>query len=93
MVDWYGIRDGDRLIACGADCTRGDVGFLAGLTVAPEHRGRGLGAALTAGLTRALAARYDVVALGVYPANTGAIRLYRRLGYTDSLALTSVRVG
>ncbi|WP_341720336.1 GNAT family N-acetyltransferase [Micromonospora sp. FIMYZ51] len=92
VVDWYGIRDGDQLIACGADCTRGDIGFLAGLTVAPEHRGRGLGAALTTGLTRTLSARYDLVALGVYLANTGALRLYRRLGYTDSLALTSVRL-
>ncbi|GIJ27170.1 hypothetical protein Vqi01_23320 [Micromonospora qiuiae] len=92
VIDWYGILDGDRLIACGADCTRGDVGFLAGLTVAPEHRNRGLGATLTAGLTWALRARYDVVALGVYPANVGAIRLYRRLGYTATAALTSVRL-
>ncbi|BCJ57267.1 GNAT family N-acetyltransferase [Micromonospora endophytica] len=93
MVDWYGVRDGDRLIACGADCTRGDVGFLAGLTVAPEHRRQGLGAALTTGMTRALSARYDVVALGVHLSNTNARRLYQRLGYTDSFALTSVRVG
>ncbi|RIV37801.1 GNAT family N-acetyltransferase [Micromonospora radicis] len=92
IVDWYGIRDGDRLIACGADRTRGDVGFLAGLTVAPAHRGRGLGAALTAGMTRALATRYDMVALGVYPVNVGAIRLYRRLGYTGTHQLTSVRI-
>jgi ribosomal protein S18 acetylase RimI-like enzyme len=92
VVDWYGIRDGDRLIACGADRTRGEVGYLAGLTVSPGHRGRGLGAALTAGMTRALAARYDVVALGVYPSNVGAVRLYRRLGYTGAFPVTSVRV-
>ncbi|RKN40273.1 GNAT family N-acetyltransferase [Micromonospora endolithica] len=93
VVDWYGIRAGDRLVACGADRSRGDIGFLAGLTVAPEHRGRGLGAALTAGMTRALLARYDTVALGVYTVNVGAIRLYRRLGYTHALARTSVRLG
>ncbi|GIJ79668.1 FR47-like protein [Micromonospora phaseoli] len=93
VLDWYGIREGDRLVACGADRTRGEVGFLAGLTVAPAHRGRGLGAALTAGMTRALAARYDVVALGVYPSNVGAVRLYRRLGYTGTFPLTSVRFG
>ncbi|AEB44074.1 GNAT family N-acetyltransferase [Micromonospora maris] len=91
VVDWYGIREGDRLIACGADRTRGDVGFLAGLTVAPAFRGRGLGAALTAGMSRALAAHHDTLALGVYPANIGAIRLYRRLGYTAAFPLTSVR--
>ncbi|MEV4710950.1 GNAT family N-acetyltransferase [Micromonospora sp. NPDC049374] len=88
---WYGIRDGDRLVACGADRTRGEVGFLAGLAVAPQHRGRGLGAAITTGMTRALLARYGMVALGVYPSNVPAIRLYRRLGYADTFPLTSVR--
>ncbi len=93
VVDWYGIRDGDRLVACGADRSRGDIGFLAGLTVATDRRGRGLGAALTAGMTRALFARYDHVALGVYTENLGAIRLYRRLGYTNTEPRTSVHLG
>jgi len=92
IVDWYGIRDGDRLVACGADRSRGDIGFLAGLTVVPDRRGRGLGAALTAGMTRALLARYDHVALGVYTDNVGAIRLYRRLGYTGTEPRTSVHL-
>lgn len=93
VVDWYGIRDGGRLIACGADRSRGDIGFLAGLTVAPDRRGRGLGAALTAAMARALFARYDHVALGVYTANVAAIRLYRRLGFTGTEPRTSVRLG
>ncbi|MFG2057941.1 GNAT family N-acetyltransferase [Micromonospora sp. NPDC048930] len=92
IVDWYGIRDGDRLVACGADRSRGDVGFLAGLTVAPGQRGRGLGAALTAGMTRALLGRYDHVALGVYTDNVGAIRLYRRLGFTGTEPRSSVHL-
>ncbi|MGK5739729.1 GNAT family N-acetyltransferase [Micromonospora sp. URMC 103] len=92
VVDWYGIRDGDRLVACGADRSRGDIGFLAGLTVAPAERGRGLGAALTAGMTRALLARFDLAALGVFTANAGAIRLYRRLGFTNALPRSSVRL-
>ncbi|OKI63929.1 GNAT family N-acetyltransferase [Micromonospora sp. CB01531] len=93
VVDWYGIRDGDRLVACGADRSRGDIGFLAGLTVAPDRRGSGLGAALTTGMTRALFARYDHVALGVYTDNIGAIRLYRRLGYTGTEPRSSVQLG
>ncbi|MGR6318611.1 GNAT family N-acetyltransferase [Micromonospora soli] len=93
IVDWYGIRDGDRLVACGADRSRGDVGFLAGLTVAPDQRGGGLGAALTAGMTRTLLGRYDHVALGVYTDNVGAIRLYHRLGYTGTEPRTSVHLG
>ncbi|MDT0532029.1 GNAT family N-acetyltransferase [Micromonospora sp. DSM 115977] len=92
IVDWYGIRDGDRIVACGADRSRGDIGFLAGLTVAPDRRGRGLGAALTAAMTRALLARHDTVALGVYSVNVGAIRLYRRLGFTGALARSSVHL-
>ncbi|MEU8262779.1 GNAT family N-acetyltransferase [Micromonospora sp. NPDC048999] len=93
IVDWYGIRDGDRLVACGADRSRGDIGFLAGLTVATDRRGRGLGAALTAGMTRALFALYDHVALGVYTENLGALRLYRRLGYTNTEPRTSIHLG
>ncbi|MGN9777232.1 GNAT family N-acetyltransferase [Micromonospora sp. H33] len=92
IVTWYGIRDGDRIVACGADRSRGDIGFLAGLTVAPDRRGRGLGAALTAGMTRALFSRHDTVALGVYTDNVAAIRLYRRLGYTGALARSSVHL-
>jgi ribosomal protein S18 acetylase RimI-like enzyme len=93
IVDWYGIREGDQLVACGADRSRGDIGFLAGLTVATDRRGRGLGAALTAGMTRALAARYGDVALGVYTDNVGAIRLYRRLGFTGTEPRSSVHLG
>ncbi|MFG1871155.1 GNAT family N-acetyltransferase [Micromonospora arborensis] len=92
VVNWYGIRAGGRLVACGADRSRGDIGFLAGLTVAPDQRGRGLGAALTAGMTRALLARHDTVGLGVYPQNVGAVRLYRRLGFTNTHHLTSIRL-
>ncbi|KKK05657.1 GNAT family N-acetyltransferase [Micromonospora sp. HK10] len=93
IVAWYGIRDGDRLIAAGADRSRGDIGFLAGLTVATDRRGRGLGAALTAGMTRILLDRYDQVALGVFTDNLGAIRLYRRLGFTGTEPRTSVQLG
>ncbi|MET8121246.1 N-acetyltransferase [Micromonospora sp. NPDC005189] len=93
VVAWYGIRSGERLVACGADRSQGEVGFLAGLTVAPDQRGRGLGAALTAGMTRALLARHDTVGLGVYSSNVGAVRLYRRLGFTESLPLSTLRLG
>ena len=92
VVAWYGIRAGDRLVACGADRSQGDIGFIAGLTVAPDQRGRGLGASLTAGMTRALLSRHDTVGLGVYTHNVGAARLYRRLGFTNTLPLSSIRL-
>jgi GNAT superfamily N-acetyltransferase len=90
---WYGRWDGDRLIAAGADRSRGGVGFLAGLTVDPGRRGSGIGAALAAAMTRRLRAEFGQVALGVMYDNNGAIRLYRRLGYGGSLPRTSVALG
>jgi ribosomal protein S18 acetylase RimI-like enzyme len=69
------------------------VGFLAGITVARACQGRGLGAALTAGMTRQLLRAYDVVALGVMSDNAPAIHLYRRLGFTSSLARSSLAIG
>jgi ribosomal protein S18 acetylase RimI-like enzyme len=86
---WYGVRDGGRLVACGADSSRG-IGVLTGLTVASDRRGQGLGAALTTAMTRALHGEFGVVALGVEPANVGAARLYRRLGFAGRLPLVSV---
>lgn len=93
IAGWYGIWSGDRLVACGADRSQGDVGFLAGLVVADAEQGRGLGAALTAAMTRRLSARYDRVTLGVWSHNVRAMRLYQRLGYTGRISRTSVRLG
>lgn len=89
---WFGIRARGRLVACGADRSRGGVGFLAGLTVHPDQRGRGLGAALTAAVVRRHLTGYGVSSLGVLSSNAPALRLYRAVGFTDSLARTSVRI-
>jgi GNAT superfamily N-acetyltransferase len=89
---WYGVRDGDRIVAAGADRSRGGVGFLAGLAVHPEHRRRGLGAALTARMTRDLHAEFGIVTLGVMCTETGPRRLYERLGYGDPLPRSSLRL-
>jgi ribosomal protein S18 acetylase RimI-like enzyme len=85
---WYGIRVAGRLVACGADASRG-AGFLSGLAVDPRHQRNGLGTALTAAMTRLLHEEYGVVALGVYPSNLGARRLYTRLGFTEVLTVSS----
>ncbi|MEV0394916.1 GNAT family N-acetyltransferase [Polymorphospora rubra] len=92
VVGWYGIFAGRRLVACGADRSRADAGFLASLAVACDQQGRGLGGTLTAALTRRLLTRYGHAALGVYVDNVGAIRLYQRLGYTDALPRTSLHL-
>jgi ribosomal protein S18 acetylase RimI-like enzyme len=90
---WYGVRDGGAVVACGADRSRGGVGFLAGVAVHPAHRGRGLGAALAGGLARRLHAEHGTVALGVMADNAPALELYARLGFTAGAARTSVRLG
>ncbi|MFI6762148.1 GNAT family N-acetyltransferase [Micromonospora sp. NPDC050417] len=87
---WYGIRSGDRVLAAGADRGRGGTGFLAGIAVAVDARGQGLGAALTAAMTRRLLDEAEEVTLGVLTDNFGAIRLYERLGFAGALPRTSV---
>ncbi|HEX2187126.1 MAG TPA: N-acetyltransferase [Chloroflexota bacterium] len=59
-------------------------GWVLSLGVAPEHRGRRLGRALTAELLRAFSERGARAAfLHVSPDNPGAIGLYGRLGFEE----------
>lgn len=62
--------------------TGAQVGEIKFLVVAPEARGRGIGAALTAALDRLLAAR-DVIDqfVGAIAPNEGAIRFYQSRGF------------
>ncbi|WP_051264737.1 GNAT family N-acetyltransferase [Nakamurella lactea] len=95
---WLGIRDAkDAIIAAGA-LHRNAAGtpHLTGIVTAADHRGRGLGAAVTAGLTRIaleVSGRFaGVSSLGVYAGNDGARRIYRRLGYRTAQKLASRRM-
>jgi RimJ/RimL family protein N-acetyltransferase len=88
---WYGIREQGRLIAVAADRSR-NLGFLAGIAVAPDRQGRGLGAAVTVALTRRLFREYATVSLAVMSDNERAIALYERLGFTSRVARTSFNV-
>ena len=79
---WLGVRDRAGLVAVGAEHVLGSgAPHLSGIVVRPDLRGTGLGAALTAVLTRRALARHGVATLGVYSANAVALRLYERLGY------------
>lgn len=61
------------------------VAHLASIVTRTDARGRGLGAAVTAWVTRALLAEgHPVVTLGMYADNDDARRLYHRLGYRDT---------
>lgn len=80
---WLGVRDGSGLAAVGALVRMPDgTGHLRAVSVLPSARGRGLGRAVSAALTRrALAGASGVATLGVYVDNAVAIGLYRQLGY------------
>ena len=88
---WVGIRDGQRLIACAADTSGSTgVGHLSSIAVHPDARGRGLGAAITAALTRQLFDEgNDLVTLGMYAWNAPGRALYDALGYADEHRFTS----
>jgi GNAT superfamily N-acetyltransferase len=88
---WYGVWERDALVACAADRSAGDVGVLGAIAVHPDHRRRGLGAAVTAALTTDLHSEYGLVGLGVIAGNEAATRLYERLGFTAFIEITSVR--
>lgn len=86
---WAVIRDDGTLVACAADASMGDTGRMSGIAVAPSARGRGLGVAVTVGLTRALLEEFDLVVLGLYVDNEAARRTYQRAGLTESLVVGS----
>ncbi|MGC0271822.1 GNAT family N-acetyltransferase [Pseudactinotalea sp. Z1739] len=88
---WIGARDPQgALIAVGAmQRLPSGVPYLAGIVVDTAHRGRGLGAAVTAALTRVGLDDAGVCALSMYSDNPIARRTYHRLGYRTAWAWAS----
>jgi GNAT superfamily N-acetyltransferase len=87
---WVGVRDGGgRLVAVAADTSGHGVGHISSVATEPDARGRGLGAAVTAYLTRLHVEEYGTATLGFYAGNEPARRLYDRLGYRDEVPMTS----
>lgn len=82
---WVGARDDSgRLVACGVrEPNVAGWPVLSGITVHPDHRGTGLGLAVTAHLTREAVRERGACTLGMYSDNAVARRLYTGLGYGD----------
>lgn len=80
---WVGVRDGwGVLLACGArEPSEAGTPTLAGIAARTDLRGRGLGSAVTARLTRDAVAEEGACALGMYADNEVARRVYLRLGF------------
>lgn len=93
VVGWAVLRDGaGRIVACAADTSSGapnPMGHVAAIATDPAMRGRGLGGAVTAALTRRLLRDVDTVSLGMYLGNDAARRTYARIGFDGSLIVRS----
>jgi ribosomal protein S18 acetylase RimI-like enzyme len=95
VLRWAGVRatDGSLLAAAAHTERRPGVPHLASVVTHGGHRGRGLGAAVTAWLTRSLLDEgTGWVTLGMYSDNDSARRLYQRLGFTNDHLFTSGRL-
>jgi len=60
---------------------RGDILHLHGIILKPEFQGQGIGTTVLKMLAERYTGKKDKIELGVYQANSGAIRLYEKLGY------------
>lgn len=87
QADGLGPVDGDpqRLVAVGAwTASVGGAAHLVSICTDPAYRGRGLGRAITAGLTAAAVhAGASGVNLEMYAGNEAAARAYRSVGYVE----------
>lgn len=95
VLRWCGVRDaGGRLVATAAHTERrAGVPHLASVVTHGDLRGQGLGAAVTAWLTRRLLEEgAGVVTLGMFSDNAVARRLYERLGFGCAHTFTSGRL-
>jgi GNAT superfamily N-acetyltransferase len=84
---WVGVRDDEgRLLACGAsEPSLAGTPTLTGIATDARVRRHGLGAAVTAHLTRAAVSAHGACALGMYADNDVARRVYTRLGFVTGM--------
>lgn len=84
---WVGVRDARGvLVACGGSEPSGaGTPTLAGIAVAGHLRRTGLGAAVSAHLTRRAVDEVGACALGMFADNAAARRVYERLGFVTGM--------
>lgn len=92
---FVGVAARGRLVAAAGTHTISDrygIAAIGGVLVDPAHRGRGLGAVVTAGVCNRIAGRVSTICLNVDAANAAARRTYERLGFVDCLEYEEVIV-
>jgi predicted GNAT family acetyltransferase len=79
---FVGVRIGGRLVAMAGERLQGP-GFteVSGVCTHPDFRGRGLAGGLMRVVMGRILARGELPVLHVYTSNTGAVALYRTLGF------------
>jgi len=81
----YGAFAGERAVGCMALAGTGDAGEILAVYVRPEFRGRGFARQLLAALeTEARGRGMRQLTLSVARQNTGALRFYRRAGFSET---------
>jgi predicted GNAT family acetyltransferase len=89
LGDFVGVKQDGRLLAMAGERMKPD-GFteVSGVCTDPEHRGRGYAGALMRVVANRILARGDTPFLHTYAHNTGAIGLYRSLGFVFRREMT-----
>jgi ribosomal protein S18 acetylase RimI-like enzyme len=87
------ISDGDRVVAAaGTQFAYPGLAQIGNVFTDPAHRGRGYAERATASVVDALVARgYPTISLFVAESNTGAQRIYERLGFRAHRRLVAFR--
>lgn len=86
---FIGVKERGQLVAMAGERMR-MPGFaeLSGVCTHPDHRGHGYGAVLSSLVTRRILDRGETAFLHAYEGNTGAIGIYRELGYAYRRTVT-----
>ena len=80
--DFYGIKDNGRVVAmAGERLQLDDYTEVSGVVTHPDYRKRGYGGGLTLFKCKQVQERGKTPFLGVWETNTGAVRLYQKLGF------------
>jgi len=85
---FVGVRDGTELVAIAGThvlSERHGVAGIGAVFVHPRARGRGLGAAVTAGVIHRIADRVPTIGLNCTDANHSARRIYLDMGFVETL--------
>jgi ribosomal protein S18 acetylase RimI-like enzyme len=83
MGTYLGVHEDGRLVGMAGERVH-PTGYteISAVCTHPDVRGRGIGAYLTQAVAQGVEARGEVAFLHAADTNTGAIRLYERLGFT-----------